>query len=1153
MKKKTTTLLTLLLMCVTMMAQTDISKYYLENYGFDSDFDYPASSTQNVAQEIRSIPGWTQDFTMDYTITGVYEFGFGGVFNNGKVPALGYDDEAGGGLALSTGWEEQMKYYQTVTLPAGSYTISVPTYNGYSSTGGSSLLAWIPSSGSSVKSTVTSYPSSKWTLDQISFKLTKTTTGKIQIGYKAAAGGSSGSANLVIDYVQVLATDMAVDKTMLKSTLDSANHYYGDGSGIDSDLLKAAIDAAQAIYDDEEADMVTVLEVNNDLKEAIKNYRKANVSEENPLDCTSYITNPNFEDKTEGWTVVSLVAQSNSSFSRKSGTYYLEKWVSGGSVGDGSVRQTISIPNGVYKLTVAAQNYTQSSTSKKNTGAYIFAGDQQTIVYTPNDYSVTFTSVAGKIDIGFVAEGATGNWIAVDNFRLSLIGYVDDAALIAEVARLVDNAMALQGSQMSASAAKELQDQIDAANLIVNGTNEYSSDVALALQAAIAAAQKSIAEYAALSKEVDVAVSVRDSGSMMNSAVAENLQAQIEAANKILDGTEEYSDAVAKKLQAAIDAAKSSVSDFQALQKALDDAIAIYDPNKEGAESLLAELTVAKDMVEDSETTSESIMIEIEALKTAQLLFLVANGSGNEPTVTTKTDFMIPAAHGGLIRATFESGISYKERGICWSTEKEPTIADNRETAYYSQKGMLFHVQGMEPAKVYYARAYAITSTYAVGYGEVMKVVTLPKGSCVGTWDNGAPDEAANNRCRTAIQQTMDYLNEWTAIKGFTLSGHYGAQTQTADCSYGGWMRIGPNAGNQAIGTVIHETGHGVGVGTHWRWNNCADTRANTTYGKWLGSWANKTLHFLENTTDEAVFMTGDGVHGWGTGPGISYDWFVNGADKDKHVAIQYIGGCALLYSLYVDGLCPTSGHPNGVPGYTFNFDDDQTYCIMCEDAERGLGTGFVYQRAVTALGWKPVEDRAQLTDSVRWVVEYEPSQGYYRFKNVATGKYISHNATAQNMSMKAATKPGATENFQLMPGRKDIYFSIGATKQRHPSYWFTWHDSSTKSMQLNALSELFGYGTASIKAFDYSDKGGKQQRYIIVPSSLVEQLLPEPIVKLKGDVNLDGKVDISDVVAVINTMAGDTTYKATSDVNEDETTDISDIVAIINIMAGTE
>lgn len=59
------------------------------------------------------------------------------------------------------------------------------------------------------------------------------------------------------------------------------------------------------------------------------------------------------------------------------------------------------------------------------------------------------------------------------------------------------------------------------------------------------------------------------------------------------------------------------------------------------------------------------------------------------------------------------------------------------------------------------------------------------------------------------------------------------------------------------------------------------------------------------------------------------------------------------------------------------------------------------------------------------------------------------------------------------------------------------------------------------------------------------------PVDVVKGDVNNDGKADISDVVAVINTMAGNTTFKVTSDVNNDGKIDISDVVAIINIMAG--
>ncbi len=56
----------------------------------------------------------------------------------------------------------------------------------------------------------------------------------------------------------------------------------------------------------------------------------------------------------------------------------------------------------------------------------------------------------------------------------------------------------------------------------------------------------------------------------------------------------------------------------------------------------------------------------------------------------------------------------------------------------------------------------------------------------------------------------------------------------------------------------------------------------------------------------------------------------------------------------------------------------------------------------------------------------------------------------------------------------------------------------------------------------------------------------------LKGDVNRDGKVDISDVVAIINTMAGVMIYED-ADVNSDDHVDISDVVSVINIIAGTE
>ena len=52
------------------------------------------------------------------------------------------------------------------------------------------------------------------------------------------------------------------------------------------------------------------------------------------------------------------------------------------------------------------------------------------------------------------------------------------------------------------------------------------------------------------------------------------------------------------------------------------------------------------------------------------------------------------------------------------------------------------------------------------------------------------------------------------------------------------------------------------------------------------------------------------------------------------------------------------------------------------------------------------------------------------------------------------------------------------------------------------------------------------------------------------GDVNLDRNVDISDIVAIINTIAGDDAYSNTANVNGDKAVDISDIVAVINIIS---
>lgn len=677
-------------------------------------------------------------------------------------------------------------------------------------------------------------------------------------------------------------------------------------------------------------------------------------------DKTSLIANPNFESGTTGWETENLQLQTNNSFAPKNGSTYMERWVNrGNKVGNASARQTVSgLSTGTYKLTVAAQNLNEGASSQKCTGAYVYADDQRTPIYTPGDYSVTFTCLTGTAEIGFFAENATGNWLALDNFRLTLVEKIDAGVVAQEVNNLVKKAEELLPSIKHDGIAHDLENAINAGKLITEASPE------------------------------------------------ENMQA------------------------------------------ALLNLRTMFDK--------------------------------------AQFAFNIDNatpGSGVAPAVTKTNTYVATGATQALVRASIK-GSNILESGVCWSTRHDPTVLDERTTKSFSLNGTIYHIKGLQPSTVYYARPYVINKTYTVAYGDELKIVTHPTGTCTGSWDEKAPDEAANKRCREAIQQTIEYFNEWTGIQGFHLSGHYGADTPTADCSYGGWMRIGPNPAYQAIGTVLHETGHGVGVGTSARWNNCTDTREREgKYGKWLGREANTVLQFLENKYNNETYFLGDAVHGWGNN--ASYDWLVNGADKDKHSELQYIGGMCILHGLFVDGLCPTSATPNGIAAYSYNFDDNKKYYLMNKDKAFGLGEGLLYQRSGTGVAWKSLLNGEVVSDSAAWNMEFDPKLGMYLFKNAATGKYLTHSANGEIAVRTIRTQASEKERFQLMPDRTNVTFNLADKKTTTHGFWFTWEEGGSKAMTAQALSASRGYGAVAGTVFNFSDKATNQQWIILSEDEL--------------------------------------------------------------------
>ena len=64
-------------------------------------------------------------------------------------------------------------------------------------------------------------------------------------------------------------------------------------------------------------------------------------------------------------------------------------------------------------------------------------------------------------------------------------------------------------------------------------------------------------------------------------------------------------------------------------------------------------------------------------------------------------------------------------------------------------------------------------------------------------------------------------------------------------------------------------------------------------------------------------------------------------------------------------------------------------------------------------------------------------------------------------------------------------------------------------------------------------------------------EIAPANANAIKGDVNGDGTVDVADISAILNHMAG-TTLSDAADVNGDGTVDVADISSVLNIMAGT-
>lgn len=568
-----------------------------------------------------------------------------------------------------------------------------------------------------------------------------------------------------------------------------------------------------------------------------------------------YIENPDFAARFAAWVNPgSFTYNVSNTFTQKSGEVWLEKWVSqGNTLGNNSgIYQTLrDMAPGTYTLVVGAQNVQQASNSKVCSGAFIYAGNEQTEINKAGQYSVVFTVVNGKADIGIRLNNCDGNWVCIDNFRL-----------------------------------------------YYNGQN---------------------------------------------------------------------------------------------------------------ADSIAAEQTRVNN--------------ELNELKAH-----LENPSGTVPKVTTYK--FVPTGNTIALGRSTITG-SAVEKGFCWSnTNPEPTILDEKTTETFTNNGTIYVMRGLKPSTTYYVRAYAMTSGYQVGYGEVIKINTLPAGNMrYGFYNDENGDEAICARINSASAECIWMYNQLSYIPGFFLSVHYiekcGSNGVTADCSYGGWMRVSSNTPYQQTGTMLHETNHGVGVGTTGAWYNNANLRENVSRGVWLGPRGTQMVRFFEN--NQNATLTGDNTHMWPYG--------INGAHEDSYQPSNhclYFANILITHALHQDGLPCTNGVGFASPAYVFMQDDNKKYYIQCEDPDGGAEMAYLTMTGTGTLrSIKASPAEAMNDDNYAWRITFNAKTAHYILQNVGTGKYLT-NSSETIKAIARASNTTISEEFQLLPSRTDV--QVG--KWTGTSFW---------------------------------------------------------------------------------------------------------------------
>ena len=256
------------------------------------------------------------------------------------------------------------------------------------------------------------------------------------------------------------------------------------------DTFTAATNSAK-----DKAETAETAEAINTIYNTLEDARRTYIQRADPLngtlfDYTFMVTNPGFDDGTNGWECVSDAQNKQIATNKTNGIItgaFFENWHKENF--NGTISQSISgLPSGKYLLKVAAFG----------NGAYAFANDEKTTITTSDGawYEVEVAVSEGTLTFGIKNESAT-DWMGIDNVSLSYKGFDVETAKTG-ITSVKSRAEELAGKPMNKDVLSSLNTAItDATSLLNNSkaTRKELNAMMETLNETIENANASIADY----------------------------------------------------------------------------------------------------------------------------------------------------------------------------------------------------------------------------------------------------------------------------------------------------------------------------------------------------------------------------------------------------------------------------------------------------------------------------------------------------------------------------------------------------------------------------------------------------------------------------------------------------------------------------------